>query len=157
MTTPEERAERLRALTTELRASVAEVRRTSHEARTAIRNVAQTDVTHTAEYQKLERESAESFRSGRSGPTARALQDRVDRGELTWRQIREGSADPAATRLYQENQSMFLDEIARVKREVDEADGAAERTAAERRREHDDVEQPMTVLKKRTGPRKDRP
>src|SRR4051794_2734234 len=98
MTTPEERAERLRALTAELRASVVEVRRTSQEARTAVRSVARTDVTGTAEYQRLEREVAESFRSGRSGPVARALQERVDRGELTWRQIREGSVDPAATR-----------------------------------------------------------
>lgn len=157
MTTPEERAERIRALTAELRTSVAEVRRTSQEARTAIRGVARTDVTGTVEYQRLEREVAESFRSGRSGPVARALQERVDRGELTWRQIRESTADPAATRLYHENQSAFLDEMARVKRAVDEADVAAERAAAERRREREDGEQPMTILKKRTGRRKDRP
>jgi hypothetical protein len=153
MTTPEERAERLRALTTELRSSVAEVRRASHEARTAIRNVAQTDVTRTAEFQRLEREAGESFRSGKSGPAARTLQERVDRGELTWRQIREGTADPAATRLYQEHQSTFLDEIARVKREVEKADADAERASAERRGMRDD-EQPM-ILKKRTGRRKD--
>jgi predicted transcriptional regulator len=152
MTTPEERAERLRTLTAELRASVAEVRRTSQEARTAIRGVARTDVTGTAEYQRLEREVAESFRSGKSGPAARALQERVDRGELTWRQIREGTADPAATRLYQENQSAFLDEMARVKREVEKAD--AERANAERRGMRDDDEQP-TILRKRTGRRKD--
>jgi hypothetical protein len=85
------------------------------------------------------------------------VQERVDRGELTWRQIREGTADPVATWLYQENQSAFLDEMARVKRAVDEADVAAERAAAERRRERDDGEQPMTILKKRTGRRKDRP
>lgn len=157
MTTPEERAERIRALTAELRTSVAEVRRTSQEARTAIRGVARTDVTGTVEYPRLEREVAESFRSGRSGPVARALQERVDRGELTWRQIRESTADPAATRLYHENQSAFLDEMARVKRAVDEADVAAERAAAERRREREDGEQPMTILKKRTGRRKDRP
>lgn len=155
MTTPEGRAERLRALTAELRASVAEVRRTSEEARAAIRAVARTDVTGTAEYRRLERAVAESFRSGRSGPVARALQERVDRGELTWQQIREGTADPAATRLYQENQGTFLDEMARVKREADEADAAAEPAAAERRRERDDDEQPMTVLKRRTGRRKD--
>lgn len=144
-------------LTAELRASVAEVRRTSQEARTAIRSVVRTDVTGTAEYQRLEREVAESFRSGRSGPVARALQERVDRGELTWRQIREGTADPAATRLYQENQSAFLNEMVRVKQAVDETDAAAERTAAERRRERDDEDQPMTILKKRTGRGKDRP
>jgi hypothetical protein len=142
-------------LTAELRASVVEVRRTSQEARTAVRSVARTDVTGTAEYQRLEREVAESFRSGRSGPVARALQERVDRGELTWRQIREGSVDPAATRLYQENQSVFLDEMVRVKRDVEEADAAAERAAAGRRRERDDDEQPMTILKKRAGRRKD--
>lgn len=129
----------------------------SHEARTVIRAVAQTDVTGTAGYQRLEREVAESFRTGRSGPAARALQERVDRGELTWRQIREGTTDPPATRLYQQNQGVFLDEMARVKREVDEADAAAERATAERRRERDDDEQPMTILKKRTGRRKDRP
>jgi hypothetical protein len=54
--------------------------------------------------------------------------------------------------MYQENQSAFLDGMARVKRAVDEADAAAER-----RRERDDEEQPMTILKKRTGRRKDRP
>jgi hypothetical protein len=157
MTASEERAERLRALTIELRASVAEVRRASQEARAAVQAVARTDVTGTAEYQRLEREAAESFRSGRSGPAARTLQERVDRGELTWRQIREGTADPAATRLYRENQGVFLDEMARVKREVEEADAAAERATAERRRERDEEEQPMTILKKRTGRRKDRP
>jgi predicted transcriptional regulator len=156
MSTPEKR-ERLRALTAELRASVAEVRRTTQEARTAIRNVARTDVTGTAEYRRLEREVAESFRSGRSGQVARALQERVDRGELTWQQIREGTADPAATRLYRENQSSFLDEVARVKRDVEEADSAAERAAADRRRARDDDEQPAAILKKRTGRRKDRP
>lgn len=83
------------------------------------------------------------------------MQERVDRGELSWRQIREGTADPAATRLYLANQSVFLDEIARVKREVEEADAAGERAAAERRRERDDDEQPMTILKKRSGRRKD--
>ncbi|HEX6359172.1 hypothetical protein [Actinophytocola sp.] len=114
-------------------------------------------MTGTAEYKRLEREVAESFRTGRSGPVARALQERVDRGGLTWRQIREGTADPAATRLYRENQNVFLAEMARVKREVDDADAAAERTAAERRRARDDDEQPMTILKKRTGRRKDRP
>ena len=88
---------------------------------------------------------------------ARALQERVDRGELTWRQIREGTADPAGTRLYQENQSKFLDETARVKRDLEEADSAAERAAADRRRARDDDEQPTTILKKRTGRRKDRP
>jgi hypothetical protein len=154
MTTSEERAERLRALTTELRSSVAEVRRASQEARAAIRTVAQTDVTATAEFQRLEREVGESFRSGKSGPAARALQERVDRGELTWRQIREGTADPAATRLYQENQSAFLDEMARVKREVEKADADAERASAERRSMRDDDEQP-TILKKRTGRPKD--
>jgi hypothetical protein len=156
MTTPDERAERLRALRAELHASVTEVRRVSHEARAAIRGVARTDVTRTAEYQRLEREVAESFRSGRSGPAAQALQGRVDRGELTWRQLREGAADPATTRLYQENQSAFLDEMARVKREVEEADAAAERATADRRRQHGDEEQPTTILKKRTGRRKDR-
>jgi hypothetical protein len=133
MTTSEERAERLRALTTELRSSVAEVRRASQEARAAIRTVAQTDVTATAEFQRLEREVGESFRSGKSGPAARALQERVDRGELTWRQIRE---------------------MARVKREVEKADADAERASAERRSMRDDDEQP-TILKKRTGRPKD--
>jgi hypothetical protein len=66
---------------------------------------------------------------------ARALQERVDRGELTWRHICEGTVDPVATRLYQENQSAFLDGMARVKRAVDEADLAAGRAAAECRRE----------------------
>jgi hypothetical protein len=66
-------------------------------------------------------------------------------------------ADPAATRLYQENQSTFLDEVARVKREVEEADSAAERAAADRRRARDDDEQPAAILKKRTGRRKDGP
>ncbi|MGB3437811.1 MAG: hypothetical protein WBA97_03570 [Actinophytocola sp.] len=155
MTTPEERAERLRALTAELRGSVVDVRRASHDARVAIRDFSRTDVTKTPEYQRLEREVAERFRSGRSGPAARALQERVDRGELTWRQLREGTADPAATRLYQENQSAFLDEMAGVKRDVEEADAAAERAVAERRRQRDDEEQTMTILKKRTGRRKD--
>jgi predicted transcriptional regulator len=109
-------------------------------------------VTGTAQYKRLEREVAESFRSGRSGAAAQALQERVDRGELTWRQIREGTADPAATRLYKESQSGFLDEVARVKREVEAAD-----VATERRRERDDEDQPMTVLKKRGGRRKDGP
>jgi septal ring factor EnvC (AmiA/AmiB activator) len=149
MSTPEERAERMRTLTAELQASVAEVRRASQEARAAIRHVARTDVTATAEFHKLEREVALAFRSGKSGPVARALQERVDRGELTWRQIREGTGDPAATRLYQENLGAFLDEMARVRREVEKAD--AERASAERR---GDDEQP-TILKKRTGRRKD--
>ncbi|HEY0688692.1 MAG TPA: hypothetical protein VGD71_06580 [Kribbella sp.] len=82
-------------------------------------------------------------------------EQRVDRGELTWRQIREGIADPAATRLYRENLNAFLDEMARVKQEAEEADAAAERVAAERRSQRDDEEQPTTVLKKRTGRRRD--
>jgi hypothetical protein len=151
MTGPDERAQRLHALTAELRTSVAEVRRAGQAARTAMRAISRTDVTATAEFQRLEREVAESFRSGRSGPAARALQERVDRGELTWQQIRERTADPGATRLYLENQAAFLDETARVKREIDEADAAAERAVAERRRDRGDEEQPMTILKKRTG------
>jgi type II secretory pathway component PulM len=157
MTTPEERAERLRALTAELRGSVAEVQRASQEARAAIRDFSRTAVTGTPEYQRLEREVAETFRSGRSGPAARALQERVDRGELTWRQIREGTGDPAASRLYQEHQSALLDEMARVKRDVEEADAAAERAVVEHRRERDDdEEQPMTILRKRTGRSRDK-
>ncbi|HEV7648482.1 MAG TPA: hypothetical protein VGP26_10000 [Actinophytocola sp.] len=155
MTSPDENAQRLRALTAELRGSVAAVRRAGQDARAAMRSITSTDVTATAEFQRLEREVAESFRSGRSGQAARTLQERVDRGELTWRQIREGTADPAATRLYRENQTAFLDETARVKREVEEAGAAAEQAVAKRRRDHDDEEQPMTVLKKRTGRRKD--
>jgi hypothetical protein len=85
------------------------------------------------------------------------LQERVGCGELTWWQIREGAADPVATQLYQENQVMFLDEMARVKRDVEEADLAAERVAADRRRARDDDEQPATILKKRTGRGKDGP
>lgn len=154
MTSPDERARQLRALTAELRSSVAQVRRAGQDARATMRAIASKDVTATAEFQRLEREVAESFRSGRSGPAARTLQERVDRGELTWRQIREGTADPAATRLYLDNQSAFLDETARVKREVEEADAAAERAIAERRRDSGDEEQP-TILRKRTGRRKD--
>jgi hypothetical protein len=148
MTTPEERAERLRRLTAELRSSVAEVHRASAEARSAIRAAARTEVTGTPEFRKLEREVAESFRSGRSGPAARRLQERVDRGELTWQQIREGTEDPAATRLYRENLINFLDETTRVKREVDEA--AAARGPADRRSD----DEPPTVLRKRTGQRR---
>jgi hypothetical protein len=44
--------------------------------------------------------------------------------------------------------------MARVKREVEKADADAERASAERRGQRDDDEQP-TILKKRTGRRKD--
>jgi hypothetical protein len=150
MTTPDERAERLRTLTAELRGSVAEVRKAGQEARAAIQKVAKTDVTGTQEYQRLEQATAAAFRAGRPGPAARTLQARVDSGELTWRQIREGTADPAATRLYQEHQGAFLEEMVRVRQELEEAD--AER--AERRGRRDDDES-ATILRKRTGRREE--
>ena len=112
MRAPRSVPERLRALTAELRSSVAQVRRAGQDARAAMRaDRQQTDVTATAEFQRLEREA--QSRSAQDGPGRRrsTLQERVDRGELTWRQIREGTADPAATRLYLDNQSAFLDEI----------------------------------------------
>jgi predicted transcriptional regulator len=153
MSTPDEqRAERMRELTAEFRRSVAQVHQASREATAAMRKLASTDVTTSPEYQRLEQEAAESFRSGRSGHAAQALQERVDRGELTWRQIREGTAGPDATRLYRENQTALLDETMRVQQALDDAGSRTEREAAERR-EHDD-EQPMTILKKRSTRRK---
>ena len=146
MTTPEERAERLRALTAELRSSVAEVRKASQETRTTIQAIKQVDVTRTPEFHRLEREAAKSFRSGASGPVAQRLQEKVDRDELTWKQIREGTVDPAATRLFQDNLSTILDEMNKVKLKVEQADAAA----AERRQQRDDDE-PPTILKKRRG------
>lgn len=135
MTTPDER---LRALTAELRDAVAEVREASREARETLRDLAATDVTGTAEYQRLEREAAESFRSGGAGDAARTLQERVDGGELTWQEIREGTTDPEATRLYLENQSAFLDEVARVKQAIDEEEADDERADAGRFDPEDD-------------------
>jgi septal ring factor EnvC (AmiA/AmiB activator) len=146
MTTPEERAERLRALTAELRGSAAEVRKASQETRTKLQAIKQVDVTRTPEFHRLEREAAKSFRSGGSGPVARRLQEKVDREELTWQQIREGTVDPAATRLFQDNLGTLLDEMTKVKLKVEEADAAAEA----RRRQRDDDE-PPTILKKRRG------
>jgi hypothetical protein len=142
----------MRELTAEFRRSVAQVHQASQEATAAMRKLARTDITTSAEYQRLEGEAAESFRSGRSGRAAQTLQERVDRGELTWRQIREGTADPDATRRYRENQTALLEEMMRVKQALDDADSRAERDTAERR-EHDD-EQPMTILKKRIPRRK---
>src|ERR1044072_6316831 len=125
MSSPEEqRAERMRELTAEFRRSVAQVHQASQEATAAMRKLTRTDVTTLAEYQRLERETAESFRSGRSGRAAQALQERVDRGELTWRQIREGTAGPGASRLHRENQTALLDEMMRVKQALDDADAA---------------------------------
>jgi hypothetical protein len=96
----------LRQLTAQFDAAVAEATRASRDASAAARETARRDVTAAPEYQRLERKVAEDFRSGQCGPVARELQTRVDRGDLTWRQIREGGVDPEATRLYLENQDV---------------------------------------------------
>lgn len=72
----------------------------------------------------------------------------MDREELTWKQIREGTADPAATRLFQDNLGTILDEMTTVKLKAEQA----EATAEERRQQRDDDE-PPTILKKRRGRR----
>jgi hypothetical protein len=115
---------RLRKLTEQFNSAVAEANQASREASAAAHAVtssaASGDVTGTAAYRRLERKVAEHFRSGHCGRAARDLQERVDRGELTWRQIREGGADPDATRLYLENQDVMLAGIAAVHREDSE-------------------------------------
>lgn len=157
---PRERADRLRALTEQLRGTVAEVARAGDQARAAVRDLSRDDVRGTPEYRRLERESAESFRSGRAGAAARTLQERVDRGELTWQRIREGGAGPEVTRLYLENQAAMLSEMARVQRGIEEAEDAEKAAADEarerRRRARDEEGEPMTILKRRGGgPRRD--
>lgn len=143
--------ERLRALTAELRSSVAEVQVAAADARESMRAAREVDVTGTEEYRRLERESAEAFRSGRSGRAAQDLQEKVDRGELTWREIREGGVDPEATRLYLENQSAFLDEVSRIKQELDEREEDDDRQDAGRFDPDDDDpdDDGPSILKKR--------
>jgi hypothetical protein len=107
----------LRQLTAQFNAAVAEATQASREASATARAMAATDVTTSPEYRRLERRVADYFRSGRCGQAVRDLQDRVDRGELTWQQIRDGDTDPEATRIYLENQDIMLAGIATVRRE----------------------------------------
>jgi hypothetical protein len=107
----------LRALTAQFDAVAAEAKQASREASATARAAAAAPVTTTAEYQRLEQNAAEYFRSGECGQTVRALQERVDRGDLTWRQIRDGDTDPEATRTYRENQDTILTGIAKIHRD----------------------------------------
>lgn len=103
----------LRQATATFNAAVQEASQTSRDASATARALAASagDITAAPAYQRLERLSAEHFRSGRGGPVARQLQERVDRGEVIWRQIWSGEADPETTELYQKNQSAILSGI----------------------------------------------
>lgn len=105
---------RLRALTAQFDAVAAEATQACREASAIARAAAAAPVTTTAEYQRLEQKAAEYLRSGKCGQSVRDLQERVDRGDLTWRQIRDGDTDPEATRTYRENQDTILAGIAKV-------------------------------------------
>lgn len=122
----------LRQATAQFNTAVQEATQASREASTAARAAAASsgDITATPAYQRLERRSAEHFRSGRGGPAARQLQERVDRGELTWQQIWSGAADAETTKLYLENQSAILSGIDEARR--------LETTSTSEDRGHDD-------------------
>jgi hypothetical protein len=108
----------LRQATAQFNAAVQEATQASREASATARTLAANagDITATPAYQRLERQAAAHFRAGRSGPAARHLQERVDRGEVTWRQIWSGEADPETTKLYRENQSAILSGIDEARR-----------------------------------------
>jgi hypothetical protein len=123
----------LREAAARLKQAIAEASQACRETSAAAREHARSEVTETAEYRRLERATAEHFRSGRAGPAAQTLQQRVDRGELTWRQIRDGGCDPDATRLYLQHQRSMLDTVAELHRQLasspdDEAGAAAHGT-----------------------------
>jgi hypothetical protein len=106
----------LRALTAQFNAAAAEATQACREASAIARAAVAAPVT-AEEYQRLEQKAAEHFRTGKCGQSVRDLQERVDRGDLTWRQIRDGDTDPEATRTYRENQDTILAGIARIHRE----------------------------------------
>lgn len=113
----------LREATARFRQAIAEASQSCRATSAAARKASASGIEQTPEYQRLERAAAEHFRSGKAGADARELQVRVDRGELTWRQIREGTSDPEATALYQRTQTALFGELDSLRRRQDERSG----------------------------------
>lgn len=88
---------RLQQLEERYQEGVAQFKKASTELEKTLSTVRQKYPPLTA---KQSAELADHYRSGAAGATLREIQEKVDRGELTWDQVEQGTADPRLTDAY---------------------------------------------------------
>lgn len=89
--------QRLQLLEERFQQGVAEFKETSREFDKTLAAAREKYPPMTAEQQER---LAEHYRGGNAGPELREIQAKVDRGEITWDEIRKGSRDPELTERY---------------------------------------------------------